>query len=213
MRYQAVCFDIGGVLIRVARNWGQAADYADIAIEPSARGKALSDMPDFDIYQSGALSGLNYLDRLSGFLVCTPEEARKVHDAILQEAYPGALELVLKLKDSGIHTGCLSNTNHFHWQVMAHSPKYPEIRRLELPMASHLLKLHKPDPAIYLSYAKKAEFEPEVIVFFDDHMANVEGANRAGFTASLIDHEGDTVRQMSKILVDLGVLDLAQVLD
>ena len=46
-----------------------------------------------------------------------------------------------------------------------------------------MLKLLKPDDAIYQELIEKYGIDPENAVFFDDLEANCEGARRAGITA------------------------------
>ncbi|AIE84729.1 HAD family hydrolase [Fimbriimonas ginsengisoli] len=204
--YRLVTFDVGGVLIRICHTWQACAREAGVDIKwPAQPEIALTDFPAFDAYQMGAIDLDDYLARLAEWLGCSPEEAGRVHDGILVEPYPGTEELVAELQDRGELTACLSNTNEPHWQAFF-GGRFPAVARLDSKMASHLVGINKPDPAIFRLHAETNGVAPEEIVYFDDAPANIEAATEVGFRTLRIDPSGDTVAQMRGFLVDLGVL-------
>jgi putative hydrolase of the HAD superfamily len=201
-----VCFDWGGVIIRICRSWDEGCAAAGIPVrgdvaspECRARRKVLS-----NDYQLGKFDDATFLARLSETTggLYTPEEIARVHDAWLIAEYPGVADLVDRLtRLTHVQTGVLSNTNARHWA--RHTPRsdnaaadFPTIAKLRYRHASHLLGLGKPDPAIYHEYARLTGFAPAEILFFDDLEENVQAARGAGWQCEQIDHTGDTAAQI-----------------
>jgi HAD superfamily hydrolase (TIGR01509 family) len=226
---RVVCFDLGGVLVRICQTWAEACARAALPVrnaeylasdawrEPRRRAG--------DRYQSGQLQCAAYfaeLAQLSAGLFSASEYER-LHHAWTLDHYPGALELVRALNARpGVVTACLSNTNHAHWVRLVGADgknEYPAVAELRHQLASHLLGCAKPDARIYqLAYAKFSEatspqaaasqvtaLRPSDIVFFDDLPENVHAARSAGWTAFQVDPSGDTVAQMRGLLASAGI--------
>ena len=135
-----VCFDLGGVLVRICRSWGEACALAKLPIrslggfEPEEwherRGVAV------DAYQRGAMSCRDYFQALSETTdgAYTPDEVERIHRAWTREEYPGVQRLIAELNTlPGVTTACLSNTNHAHWQRLSGDDargEYPAVRSL-----------------------------------------------------------------------------------
>lgn len=182
---KVVCFDLGGVLVRISPTWNEAARQCgvQISLDESA---PLSAFDGIDKLQEGFLSDKQYFSALGKFLGVTSEEACLVHDNILVEPYEGSLEVVNSLIEAGVSVGCLSNTNDRHWQTMM-AGEYPAVSRLAHQWLSHELRLSKPDSRIYRAFEKISGAEPGEILFFDDNEGNVKGAKHCGWTAHLVD--------------------------
>jgi glucose-1-phosphatase len=202
-----VCFDLGGVLARISSNWAQAMTGA--GFDPPAEGRSndlLSLFPLFDLYQAGRCELATYLRELGHYLGgLDAEESLAVHNAILIEPYADTLELVDELQAQGIRTGCLSNTNAPHWETMTAGTRFPAIAKLQYKLASHELKLHKPEEGIYRAFEAATGAAPADILFFEDSPQNVAGADLCGWRTHLIDPSGDTASQMRVALATLGV--------
>lgn len=203
-----VCFDLGGVLVRINSTWHAAARAA--RVEPRCRAERLAELggfPAFEAFQAGDLGETDYLEALRGHLgLDSASDALHVHQSILDTAYPDTEPLVARLHASGIGTACLSNTNSIHWRRMALSEEFPAIAGLQHKFASQDLRLAKPDPRIYEALERAVGAHPERIVYFEDGPANVEGALRRGWRAFLIDPHGDPAEQMVRHLASLDVL-------
>jgi glucose-1-phosphatase len=216
---RVVCFDLGGVLVRICRSWDQACEQIGLPYRSPellateawrTRRKAVVDR-----YQLGGLSAAAYHEQLSLALegLYSAVEVELIHEAWTLKEYPGALELVQELNQlPGVTTACLSNTNAAHWRRLANedgSAEYPSVLELQQRLASHLLGCAKPDAEIY-ARAQAVFFgarggTPEQIVFFDDLLENVEAARAQGWRAFQVDHEGDTVSQMRAQLASAGL--------
>lgn len=218
-----VCFDLGGVLVRICRSWDQACTHARLPYRSpellASEAWRLRRKAVVDRYQLGGISAASYYEELSRALdgVYSVAEVELIHDAWTLKEYPGALELVRELNQlPGVVTACLSNTNEAHWRRLNNQDgtrEYPSVLELQHRLASHLLGCAKPDPDIYTrAQAAFAEIErapalsPEQIIFFDDLAENVAAARAQGWTAFQVDHDGDTPAQMRRHLADAGLL-------
>jgi glucose-1-phosphatase len=217
---RVVCFDLGGVLVRLCQSWADACVQAALpARDPERlagdewrqRRREVGER-----YQTGLIECSAYFSGLSASIdeLYSAAELERMHAAWTLEHYPGALELVRALNaQPGVTTACLSNTNHAHWLRLAGADggrEYPAVLELRHQLASHLLGCAKPDPRIYeLARARFAEagpVRPRDILFFDDLPENVSAARDAGWSAFQVDPSGDTVRQMRGILTDAGIV-------
>lgn len=201
-----VCFDLGGVLVRIRRTWRTAADAAQVPLTfEDGLDYALEDFPLFDAFQVGSLGEEEYLASLAGYLGCASSDARCVHDAIMIGPYEGTDELVRDIRAAGHVAGCLSNTNSIHWSALD-SPRFPAIQRMDVKVASHGLRLLKPDPTTFRLFDSLAETQPGSVVYFDDHEGNVRAAEKHGWQAFYIDHDSDPAIQMRAVLERLKIV-------
>jgi len=224
-RPRVVCFDLGGVLVRICRSWDQACTAAQLPYRSAelmaTEAWKLRRKQVADRYQLGSLGAAAYYEELSRVLdgLYSAVEVERIHEAWTLKEYPGALELVRELNQlSGVLTACLSNTNAAHWRRLANEDgkaEYPSVLELRHRVASHVLGRAKPDPEIYAhaqaefflaaEHSSGQQLSPAHIVFFDDLPENVHAAQAQGWTAFLVDHEGDTVQQMRTHLLELGL--------
>lgn len=216
---RVVCFDLGGVLVRICRSWDEACGQARL---PSRNADWLASEECLtrrreasDRYQLGQLDCSAYYEVLSQALrgAYSAREVESIHSAWTLDEYPGALELIRELNSTeGVSTACLSNTNHAHWQRLAGLDgrrEYSTVPELRHQLASHLLGCSKPDPRIYAlaqaTFSEAGAVQPEHIIFFDDLAGNVSAARSAGWTAFLVDPAGDTAHQMREQLRGAGI--------
>lgn len=210
-----VVFDWGGVILRICRTWleGCAAAgveaHADMMLDElrSAR-KLLAEryhVGEIDCHEFFSLASELSKGRY------TPDEVRRVHDAWLLHEYPGAAELLEDLsRVLGVQSLLLSNTNESHW--VRHLPKpdgrpgdFPAVMKLQHRLASHVLKMAKPDAAIYKAAERQTGVRKAHVLFFDDLPENIAAARELGWNAEQIDHTGDTAAQMRGHLQRYGV--------
>lgn len=158
-------------------------------------------------HHRGELTSREYFSRVSDLSAgyYSPAEVERIHHAWLIEEYPGMDELVGRLTDAGQHTACLSNTNDYHWRQMHGEPAYPTFRALGTRLASHELRLLKPEPAIYAAAVAALGCQPREIAFFDDLLENVQAARAAGWNAERIDPTGSPPSQIEAALRGWGV--------
>lgn len=211
---RVVCFDWGGVLLRICRSWAEGCKAAGLEVrgevqapELVTKRRAISEQ-----FQIGQLSVDEYGAAMSRAMggVYSPQEVVRVHDAWLIEEYPGVDRVVAELHDTpGVRTALLSNTNALHWE--RHLPTrglrpFPIAGSLHHPHASHLMGCAKPGLEIYRQFEGLVGARAESIIFFDDLPENISTAASLGWRAVQVDHEGDTAKQIRAALVAAGVL-------
>jgi FMN phosphatase YigB (HAD superfamily) len=218
-KIELVCFDIGGVLVRVCTAWSDVCRAARLDLRGDSAGddaqRARRQL--VDALDAGDLSteqwAMAMRDALGGLY--TPEELAALHEAVIIEEYPGVSAIIDELHRAGVATACLSNTNDTHWPKLVHrdgertlpgEPRYPAVHRLQLHYASHLLRLVKPAPAIYRAVEKATGYAGPQILFFDDRAENVAAALALGWRAETIDPAAPTDEQLRRHLVAHGVL-------
>jgi FMN phosphatase YigB (HAD superfamily) len=218
-RVRIVCFDLGGVLVRICRTWAEGCRAAGVEERAratdeageAARGQLM------DLFGTGRISEAEWAERLSAALLgsYTAEELKRIHHAWTLDEYAEAGRLIDELHAAGVATACLSNTNPSHWTRLIHHDgaralsgpaEYPAVQRLGRHFASHLLGLAKPDPAIYRAFEQATDLSGHQILFFDDLGENVEAARARGWNAELIDPARETVPQLRAALARYRLL-------
>lgn len=211
-RIQLVCFDLGGVLVRICGSWQEACQAAGLAV----RGPWKNGDPPTDeqrqlgvLFGTGRIDPLTWAQRLSRTVngLYTPEEILAAHDCFLIQEYEGVADVIERVHKAGLRTAALSNTNEKHWQALT---KYPAIQKLHHPFASHLLGFHKPDPAIYREFEKRTNRRGAEILFFDDLPENIESARQIGWNVELIDPCSPTDVQIEQALLSRGLIERAR---
>jgi epoxide hydrolase-like predicted phosphatase len=206
-----VCFDLGGVVVRIHGAWEDAARSAGITRGLPPRWSERETIAEWQkahlAHHRGELSSADYFERVAALSGghYTPEDVQNVHRGWLIEEYPGMNTLVSRLTASGYTTACLSNTNEHHWRQMLEWEPYPTVRALDVKLASHELRQLKPEPAIYASALARFGCAPEEAVFFDDLPENVEAARKCGWNAYRVDPLLAPAEQVSVALLELGV--------
>jgi FMN phosphatase YigB (HAD superfamily) len=212
-----ICFDLGGVIVRICRSWGEACARAGIEERSPERfnqphlARARKDL--VERYQTGAMDCGAFFDAVAGATdgLYSPRDVRRVHDAWIIEDYAGVQTLIERINAlPHVTSACLSNTNHAHWAGMlglsgGAGHRSPSVERLEIKGASQLLKTAKPGTMIYQRAEELFRAKGTEIVFFDDLEENIAAARGMGWYAHRIDHEGDTAGQITAALRGHGI--------
>lgn len=205
-RIRLVCFDVGGVVIRVCRTWEEGCAAAGLPVRDPDPGEHTRPQRRALVveHQTGRIDAETFAARTSALLcgLYSPAEIRGVHRAWLLDEYEGVLDLVDRLHAADLDTAALSNTNHDHWSRMG---DYPAVVRIRHHLTSHRLGLHKPDPAIYRRLEQLLGYGGEEILFFDDTEENVIAARELGWRAAVIDPAGEPARQMEDVVRGEGL--------
>jgi putative hydrolase of the HAD superfamily len=176
---KAVCFDLGGVLIRIVSDWAEACDRAGVELkgawsEPMKRKRLSVASNRFEV-------GASTFDDFAG-VICemseyTRDEVERVVDAWLIEPFAGMEEVIDRLLARGVKTAVLSNTNERHWPVIVDAGgPFAMVNRLGVLLASHEIGARKPDAAAYLRVEEELGVPAESILFFDDLQDNINAA-------------------------------------
>lgn len=200
---QLICFDLGGVLIRLCDGWVHACERAKVT--PT---KSISDNDKRQLIglvhreEVGALSEGDFFTSASPLLGLSPSDTKAMSDAWLCGAFPGINKLIDTINDAGFQTACLSNTNDNHWRVMI-DPAHPNglpLDKLKHRFASHLVRDRKPNHSIYQHVEQATGLPPGAILFFDDAIENIEAATARGWHACQVTDPDDPATQMTSHL-------------
>ena len=219
MTIRLVCFDLGGVLVKICRNWSEGCRVSGLDVRGNSAGERAGNARRelMHLFGTGRLSELEWAEQLSTALggLYSSDELRRIHRGWSLREYDGAAALIDELHAAEVATACLSNTNHSHWVRLVHhdgsqplpgAPEYPSVQRLRHQYASHLLGLAKPDPAIYRAFERATAVGPADILFFDDLPENVAAARAAGWHAERVNPYTETIPQVRRFLRTYQVL-------
>lgn len=199
-----VCFDLGGVVVRICRTFDDALRRAGLAKQAEQLTLPFTAHDLVDAYQRGTLSGERYANELSAHLggVLSPADVLAAHDAVILDPYEAVDEIVAHLNSLGLHTAALSNINDRHWPMVR---ELPAIRQLRHHLLSHEIGAIKPEDATYAAVEQATGCAPENIIFFDDTLENIRAATERGWRAVHIDHAGSTAVQIKRALRNVGI--------
>jgi glucose-1-phosphatase len=115
-----------------------------------------------------------------------------IWNSLLRDIPQERIDLIGKLnRDFG--TAVLSNTNEIHIlkfnEMLKDQTSVEGLSGLfDRVFLSHEMGLAKPDEAIYEAVINEIQVEPSRVLFFDDLLANLEGAKRVGLQTYHITH-------------------------
>jgi putative hydrolase of the HAD superfamily len=203
-----VCFDLGGVVVRICRSWAEGCRAAGLDVRGDVDGICAgpNGWPELNgAYQCGRISTDAFACRFSDMVggLYAPEEILRVHRAWTLAEYRGVGALIDRVHEAGVETAVLSNTCEDHWAILHELPAFRALRNRH---GSHELGLCKPDPAIYAALEASVGFSGAEVVFFDDLEENVRAARGCGWDAVQVDHAGEPAAQMAAALVERGLL-------
>jgi putative hydrolase of the HAD superfamily len=187
-----IIFDFGNVLLdidlsAVERNLRPLlGNNYDNAMEKWRRDKL------FELYETGGISTTEFVDtvRFSLEPALTPEQVRDIWNSMLLGMPRHRFDLLLLLRRR-YKVFLLSNINALHERWIAdyvqreHGIADYESRYFDAVYFSHLIRLRKPDSAIYEYVLADAEILAEETLFFDDVKANIDAANLLGIRGVL----------------------------
>lgn len=212
-RPDLVCFDWGGVILRHCRSWEEACRVGGLEMRPAVMAPELLHLRRIATraYQAGRIECDEFYDMLTHATggLYTREECVRLHDAWLLDEYVGLGAVVDDLHAHGVVTALLSNTNQSHWRrgFPATGPAdYPTAGKLRHPHASHLLGFAKPQEEIYRAFENAVGVRDESVLFFDDVEENLVTARGIGWQCVLVDHTGDTAKQVRGALREFGLI-------
>ena len=205
-RIRLVCFDLGGVVLRICRTWAEGCAAAGLDVRDPSRWQQTKPARAALIvqYQTGRIDGQTFAQQASALVggLYSPAEILGIHRAWLLTEYEGINDLVHRLHQGGLDTATLSNTNHEHWARMG---EFPAVMRIRHHLPSHRIGLHKPDPSIYCLVERQLGYAGAEILFLDDTQENVAAARQVGWKAQLIDPSAPTAAQIISVLRSHGV--------
>ncbi len=198
---KVLLFDLGGVLV----DFAGLREFSSLLAEPlppEEVRRRWEDSEVFDGFQRGEVSAEAFAHGLLAEwrIALDPAAFIALFRSWNRAPLDGAHALLARLRPH-FTLACLSNTNEVHWEdILDGHGMRPHF---DHHYASHLLRLAKPDPEIYGFVAADLGCAPAEVVFFDDSLANVEGARAAGMAA----HRVEGIAELTARLDRLGLLD------
>jgi len=130
----------------------------------------------------------------------TPEDFLDQFGSWLGGPLPGAEALLDQVRRTH-PAGCLSNTNALHWDQ--NFAQWPILDAFDFRFLSFQLGIVKPDRALFERVAQLLPVDAHRVLFLDDNLVNVDGAQEVGFVATRV----RGVDEARDALVAAGVLD------
>jgi HAD superfamily hydrolase (TIGR01509 family) len=204
-----VCFDWGGVILKICRSWEEGCKAAGIkAPSKKVAAKCLTKQDALaQRFQTGQMSDKAFFRAIAKESedFHTIDDIAALHHAWLIEEYAGVDELIDELNSfADLSTALFSNTNASHWARMEEDFQVATL--IEHRHASHLFGLAKPDEKAFAAFERRVGAAGNQILFFEDTQAHVDAAKAFGWCAELIDHKGDTAEQMRTHLEQYEIL-------
>ncbi len=180
---EALLFDLGNVIFEIDLNraFARWAEYA--ACDASLLGGRFTVDEACRRHEIGAISDGEYFASLRASLGIDLSDAQFLDgwNAIYLNEVPG-ISVALGQAAAHMPIYAFSNTNRAHESYW--SQKYAAtLTHFRKVFVSSTIGLRKPEAEAFRFVVRKIGVVPERIVFFDDNLANVEGARACGLQA------------------------------
>jgi putative hydrolase of the HAD superfamily len=164
-----------------------------------------------ELYETGGMSTEEFVNTLCQLRVpaLAPEEVVAAWNSIFIQLPIHRLTFMLELRQR-YKVFLLSNINGLHegWIADYAMREFGfsdyESRYFDGVYFSHLIRLRKPDPAIYEYVLADAEIRPEETLFFDDLPENIAAARQTGIQGVLHPPGTEIVEHVNKVLASYG---------
>jgi len=236
-RFQAVLFDLDGVLTATAKvhaaAWKQMFDtfLDEWSRQQSRRLEPFHIETDYKLY----VDGKSRYDGVVSFLeargiqlpygdpqappdqasVCglaqhKDELVRAILDRDGVEVYPGSIKLVQALRKQGVKTGVVSSSRNC--QTVLQAARIEELFdvRVDGMVADETGLAGKPDPEMFLFAARQLGAAPEHTAVVEDAIAGVQAAKAGGFGLVVGIARGGEERTLREAGADVVVTDLGE---
>lgn len=189
-KYEAVIFDLGGVIIDIDYHATVAA-FKQLNCENfDALFSQATQTSLFDDYEIGKVSSqyfINELKKLIG-VHASPNELVHAWNAMIGEFSVTKINFLNELKSSH-KTAFLSNTNELHEDYAKRKLKQISNQNLESLVdccfLSHQIGMRKPNPDIFKFACDKLQVLPQNTLFIDDSIQHIESAKKTGLNVLL----------------------------
>jgi glucose-1-phosphatase len=189
---QWIIFDIGGVLLRLNKNYrldflNKIEKERSIALSQEQKALFIGE-PDRNILFNGEAYIEGKLETTEMIKLHRDFFNQKITDDDVIALYMSQIlsedtEVVSVLNELALHyrTACFSNTHDLHWRYITERFLFMDI--FQETFASHILGISKPKEAAFLKVAEFLKTPPASCIFIDDLVANAQGAQKAGMKA------------------------------
>ncbi len=185
MKYEAIIFDLGGVLINLDYHKTTAAFEALGVIDFSELYSQAAQTDLFSDFETGKISAQRFINELLVYLPqgTSPNKVVEAWNQMILNVPTERIRLLDRLKND-YPVFLLSNTNELH---------VPVVRRewskvTDLPMEhyfnkiyfSHVMGMRKPHTETFHEICKREGLNPSSTLFIDDTQQHIEGAKAIG---------------------------------
>ena len=188
MRYDAIIFDFGGVIINIDYEATITA-FKQLGISDFDRLYSKAAQSDlFDAIETGRISQQHFINGLLQWLPPGTTANQVVHawNAMILDVPKENVAFLQELRKS-YRIYLLSNTNSIHiskalraWQKTSSLSMTDVFHHTYL---SHEIGMRKPDTAIFKHVCNEQGLQPSQTLFIDDSIQHIEGAKLAGLQA------------------------------
>ncbi len=178
----AIVFDFGGVLI----DWNPRYLYNRLFDGDAIAMENFLDEVGFTAWNLQQDKGRSFAEAVAALRAQFPHysDLIKAYDERWEESIKGPIwptvDILRSLKDAGYLLYGLSNWSAEKFYLVR--PKYEFFSWFDAIMVSGEVKLIKPDPRIFDLFLAKINRTASECVYIDDSLANVDAADRLGFT-------------------------------
>jgi len=189
-KYDAIIFDLGGVLIQL--NYQKTVDaFTSIGVKDfDVMYSQASQTSLFDNYETGKISTQQFINTLKNYLPphVTPNQIVAAWNAMILEFIPENLAFLENLAETH-QLFLLSNTNDIHFQKVERMLAKVSQKKLSQYFnkiyLSQNLGLRKPHAEVFHFVCSDTQIIPAKTLFIDDTLQHIEGANAMGLNTLL----------------------------
>lgn len=191
-KFEWVVFDIGNVLIKLARPYRpkifELAKPEELSqLEMLLQDNFVEGKSEYSFnerYQLGHYSTEEYLDRLHRAIGgrMSHEEIRQDKNDLLVGEDSETADILYELSDTQA-LACFSNTHELHWSYI--NQKFSSMAIFQIQCTSFEMGVAKPERKAFQALCARLATTPQHILFIDDRVDNVAGAKKAGIDSLL----------------------------
>lgn len=202
MKYSAVIFDLGGVLINLDYQKTIQA-FQDLGVSNFEKMYSQASQTNlFNDFETGKISAQRFVNLLLDFMPVgtSPNKIVQAWNAMILNVPQNRLKLLHELLEK-LPVFLLSNTNSLHVPVV----KREWAKSTELPMEayfnkiyfSHEINLRKPHKETFDFVCNEQQLDKSSTLFIDDTLQHIEGARLAGLQTFHLTNPGDLFQLFS----------------
>lgn len=197
-KYKALIFDLGKVIFEVTFEmayayWGSLAKLDSEVIRKRFRFDEA-----YDLFSENKLTEKEYAKHVSGLIEInlTVEQFATGWNRIYLDTFPGIEKALLSLKKN-YRLVALTNTNATHTRVWPE--KYADVlQHFEKIFSSHEMGIIKPKEKIYTIVLDYLQLSPAEVIFLDDTVPNVTGAEATGIKGIVVTSSTQMISGLQK---------------
>jgi HAD superfamily hydrolase (TIGR01509 family) len=184
--FQAILFDLGGVLIDIDYHATEKAFEKLGVADFKARYTQFAQNALFDRFECGEISEQHFINLLLPYAQTgtSPNQVVAAWNAMIGAFPQRKIALLNQLKNQQIPLFLLSNTNALHIVEVSRALKKVSDVALgtyfQQVFLSHEIGKRKPHPETFLWTCNQMGFAPKDVLFIDDSPQHIEGAQAAG---------------------------------